>query len=40
MELAIRNIEHDNLENDLRENVISLWEEIEDKFKQQRKLKR
>ena len=39
MEKAIRNIEENNLEADLTENVIDLWEEIENKFKQERKTK-
>jgi len=40
MNKAIKIIEKGNLEQQLREEVISLWEEIEDKFKQERKLKR
>jgi protein RecA len=37
---AIKIIEEDNLENALKEEVIDLWEEIEKKFKQERKPKR
>jgi protein RecA len=37
---AIRIVEDSNAENDLREEVINLWEEIEEKFVQERKVKR
>jgi recombination protein RecA len=37
---AIKIIEDSNAENDLREEVINLWEEIEEKFVQERKSKR
>lgn len=37
---AIKIIEDSNAENDLREEVITLWEEIESKFVQERKAKR
>jgi len=40
MSKAIRMIEADNLEEQLRNEVIDLWEEIEEKFKQERKPKR
>ena len=39
MEDAIKIIEDSNAENDLREEVINLWEEIEEKFVQERKQK-
>ncbi len=39
MKLAIDYIEKNNLENELREMVIDLWEEIEEKFKPKRKEK-
>jgi len=39
MDSAIRHIEKENLEADLRENVIDLWEEIENKFRKDRKKK-
>jgi len=39
LEKAIRYIEDNNLENDLREEVITLWEEIESKFDSNRKPK-
>lgn len=37
---SIRIIEKDNLESELREQVIDLWEEIEQKFQQRRKPKK
>jgi len=37
---AIKFIEQDNLENELKEEVINLWEEIEEKFKSERKPRR
>jgi hypothetical protein len=37
---SIKIIEQDNLENELKEEVINLWEEIEKKFKSDRKPKR
>ena len=40
MDTAIKHIEDNNLELELKEQVISLWEEIEAKFKVQRKPKR
>ena len=40
LEKAIRYIEDNNLENDLREEVITLWEEIESKFDSDRKPKK
>ena len=40
MNKAIKIIEDANAENDLRNEVIDLWEEVESKFKQQRKSKR
>ena len=40
MDVAIRHIEDNNLEADLREQVIDLWEEIEEKFRMKRKPKR
>jgi hypothetical protein len=39
MEKAIRNIEENDLEADLKDHVIDLWEEIENKFKTERKPK-
>jgi RecA/RadA recombinase len=39
MNKAIKMIESDNLEAQLREEVIDLWEEIEERFKQERKPK-
>lgn len=39
MEKAIKNIEENDLEADLVDNVIDLWEEIENKFKIERKPK-
>ncbi len=36
---AIKHIEDNNLEKELRENVINLWEEIQQKFKVERKAK-
>lgn len=40
LEKSIRMIERDNLENELREEVIDLWEEVESKFDSNRKPKR
>ena len=40
MDEAIKIVEEDNLENELREEVITLWEEIEQKFETERKPKR
>lgn len=40
MDSAIKHIEDNNLESELREQVIDLWEEIEEAFKVQRKPKR
>lgn len=40
LDASIRMIEDDKLEKQLREEVIDLWEEIESKFKQERKPKR
>ena len=40
MDDAIRIIEKDNAEHQLREEVITLWEEIESKFESERKAKR
>jgi len=40
LDFAIRYIEENNLEGELREYVIDLWEEIQDKFKNDRKPKR
>jgi len=40
MNVAIKRIEDDQLEKTLKENVIRLWEEIEQQFKIQRKRKR
>jgi len=37
---AIKIVEDSNAENDLKEEVINLWEEIEEKFVQERKAKR
>jgi len=39
MEDAIKIVEEDNLESKLKNEVIELWEEIEDKFKVERKEK-
>lgn len=39
LDFAIRYIEENNLEGDLREMVIDLWEDIQDKFKVDRKTK-
>jgi hypothetical protein len=39
MDKAIVKVEELNLEKDLREHVIDLWEEIEDKFNSERKPK-
>jgi hypothetical protein len=36
---AIHHIENNNLENELRDAVIDLWEEIQNKFKVERKEK-
>ena len=40
MDASIKMIEKDNLEKDLKEEVIDLWEEIEEKFKKERKPKK
>ncbi|MDM7919242.1 MAG: hypothetical protein QUS12_08770 [Methanosarcina sp.] len=40
MEEAIQMVEQDNLEEALREEVINVWEEIESKFRSERKPKR
>jgi RecA/RadA recombinase len=40
MDVAIKHIEDNNLELELKEQVIDLWEEIEEKFKVKRKPKR
>ena len=40
IEPAIQYIEDNELEDKLRENVIDLWEEIQDKFKIKRKKKK
>ena len=40
MDTAIKHIEDNNLELELREQVIDLWEEIEESFKSNRKQKR
>ncbi len=40
MEKAIQKVEKQNLENELREQVIDLWGEIESKFEQNRKPKK
>jgi recombination protein RecA len=40
MDKAIQKIEKDNLEDELKEQVIDLWEEIEAKFKIERKKKK
>ncbi len=37
---AIAAVDEENLENELKEAVIDLWEEIQDKFKTERKPKR
>jgi len=39
LDKAIQIVESENFENELREEVITLWESIENKFKQERKLK-
>lgn len=40
LENAIRQVERDSLERRLRKQVINLWEEIESKFAQERKVKK
>jgi RecA/RadA recombinase len=40
MDASIKMIEEDSLENVLKEEVIDLWEEIEEKFKKERKPKK
>ena len=40
MDSAIKRVEHDGLEDELKENVIDLWEDMESKFDLDRKAKR
>ena len=40
IEYAVHYVEQNNLETDLKENVIDLWEEIREKFKEKRQRKR
>ena len=40
MEKAIKIVEEDTLEDELKEEVIDLWEEVEKKFETNRKKKR